>query len=331
MFGDDSNPRLLTIASTTDIGIIKPLIEAYRAAHPVVSVRYRELTTTALFTQAQKRCREGSPENDIVFSSAMDLQVKLVNDGCAASIYSAGLDTIPAHARWRDQLFGLTYEPAVIVYNKTHLSAAEVPADHFDLLDLLRQPGRFDGKVGTYDIEASGLGYLFATLDDQRSSTWGRLIEAMGRNSVRLYCCTAQILDEVADGTLSLGYNVLGSYALAHARTHPDLGIVIPGDYALVLTRAAFVPKGAHNVSDAVAFLGFTQSSAGRQILNEEALLFSPVDGAQKLYETSGLDAEANRSLHTIDLSPALIVGLDSMKRRLFLKQWKQSLGQASD
>jgi len=320
--------RSLVIGSTTDIGIIRPVIAAFQQENPAVAIRYRELTTNALFAEAMAACRGEAPSDDVVFSSAMDLQVKLVNDGCAATVLRPGLAALPDYARWRDQLFGLTYEPAVIVYNRRAIAPGEEPVDHFDLLDLLRQPDRFVGRIGTYDIESSGLGYLFATLDEQRSSTWGRLIEAMGRNRVKLYCCTQEILDRVVDGRLTLGYNVLGSYALAEAREKPDLGIAVPTDYTLVLTRAAFVPRDAANPADAAAFLEFTQGPRGREILNREALLFSPVDGEDRLFRELGAETRAIRS---IPLGPALMVGLDQMKRRLFLKQWRDSLGVGED
>lgn len=319
----------LVIGSTTDIGIIRPVIEAFQQDNPAIAIRYRELTTNALFAEAMAACRGDAPSDDVVLSSAMDLQVKLVNDGCAATVDRPGLAALPDYARWRSQLFGLTYEPAVIVYNRRAIAPGEEPADHFALLDLLRQPDRFVGRIGTYDIESSGLGYLFATLDEQRSSTWGRLIEAMGRNRVKLYCCTQDILDRVADGRLTLGYNVLGSYALAEAREKPDLGIAVPSDYTLVLTRAAFVPKGADHAADAAAFLEFTQGARGREILNREALLFSPIDGEEHLFRELG--AAESRAIRSIPLGPALMVGLDQMKRRLFLKQWRDSLGVGED
>jgi iron(III) transport system substrate-binding protein len=321
-----ANPRKLVIASTTDLGIIRPVIEAYQLEHPDVEILYREMTTIALYARSGTACGNGDFYGDLVISSAMDLQVKLVNDGCAAPVESTILDGLPDYARWRNELFGLTFEPAVIVYNRRLIALSEAPRDHFDLLDLLRQPERFTGRIGTYDIEQSGLGYLYATLDARQSSTWGRLIEAMGRNRVQLFCCTSEILDRVADGRLTFGYNVLGSYALAEAADKPDLAIVLPSDYTLVLTRAAFTPKTARNHADAVAFLDFTQVEKGRRILSDKARLFSPIDGMDELFKQPGVPADARQSLRPVALSPALMTGLDTMKRRLFLKQWQESL-----
>lgn len=323
--------RVLAIDSTTDIGIIRPVIEAFQERNPAVEIRYNELTTNALHARVAEACATGVGVSDIVISSAMDLQVRLVNDGCAMMLDYPLLQQLPDHARWRDELFGLTFEPAVIVYNRRLIAPTEAPIDHFALLDLLRQPDRFAGRIGTYDIETSGLGYLYATLDAQQSSTWGRLIEAFGRNRVQLFCCTADILERVADGRLTFGYNVLGSYAFARAAAYPDLAIVLPSDYTLVLTRAAFVPKAAANAADAMELLAFTQSPEGRAILNGAARLFSAVDGATALFDQAGISEDARPSLRPIPLSPALLAGLDSMKRELFLAQWRESLAAEED
>ena len=135
----------------------------------------------------------------------------------------------------------------------------------------------------------------------------------------------------VGGGRLTLGYNVLGSYALAQAREKPDLAVVVPSDYTLVLTRAAYVPRQAANRADAEAFLEFTQGPQGRRILIEDALLFSPIDGEDELYKALGAGEGGKRAIRPIALGPALIVGLDQMKRRLFLKQWRDSLGVGED
>lgn len=46
---------------------------------------------------------------------------------------------------------------------------------------MLRQhPQVFRGRIGTYDVRQSGLGYLFATQDTRASEIYWRLTEVMG-------------------------------------------------------------------------------------------------------------------------------------------------------
>ena len=318
--------RQLAILSTTDIEISEPAIRAFQARNPNVAIYYRELTTLELDGLVSPACRDGTPAGDLVISSAMDLQFKLVNDGCALPADSPVLMQLPDYARWRGELFGLTFEPAAIVYNRDLIAADEAPDDRFQLLELLRDSSRFKGKVGTYDIEQSGLGYLYATLDAQQSSTFGRLLEAFARNDVQLFCCTSDILDRVIDGRLAIGYNVLGSYALGRAAANPKLAIVLPSDYTLVLTRAAFVPKFTRNRADAVAFLEFLLGRDGQSVVAEKTFLFSPIDGAERLFRDSGLPPDARQSLRPVSLGPALLAGLDRLKKQAFFRQWQATL-----
>ena len=214
----------LTIASVTDLAAIRPLIEAFQEQNPQTAVVYSEATSNTLDARVTAACRAHRFIADLVVSSAVAEQVRLVNDGCSQPIFSPLVQMLPAWARWRDELVALTIEPAVIVYNKAALSPSEVPRNRFQLVDLLRQSNRFNGRIGTYDIVSSGVGYLFAFEDATQATTWGRLLESFGRNAVRTFCCTSEVLDRVADGRLDIGYNVLGSYALARQAADPRLG-----------------------------------------------------------------------------------------------------------
>ena len=96
----------------------------------------------------------------------MDQQSSLVSNGYALTYDSPESANIPDWAKWKSQAFATTYEPVVIAYNKSLLQAAEVPQTHADLVRLLSaDPNRFNGKVATYDIEKSGVGFFLATQD----------------------------------------------------------------------------------------------------------------------------------------------------------------------
>ncbi|MEK9661438.1 MAG: extracellular solute-binding protein, partial [Alphaproteobacteria bacterium] len=223
---------------------------------------------------------------------------------------------LPPERVWRNEIFGVTQEPAVIVYNRQRVADAEAPLSRFDLIDLLSDPsGRFVGRVATYDIEASGLGYLLAFADAQQATTFGRLFEAFGRAGAIATCCSAEIIDGVAEGRYLVAYNVLGSYALARAETEPRIAVVAPRDYTLLLSRAALIPKRAANPVDAGAFLDFMLSDEGRISLAATRLVTR--FGAGDESDLKIPDGAAS-VLRPISLSPALLVGLDQQKRALF-------------
>jgi ABC-type Fe3+ transport system substrate-binding protein len=212
----------------------------------------------------------------------------------------------------------VTTEPAVMVYNRDLVPSWEVPRSRFDLLDLLRpEESRYHGRVATYDIEASGLGYLLAFADSQEATTFGGLMESFGRSGAVATCCSAEIIDAVIAGEHLIAYNVLGSYAMARAAQDKRLGVIAPTDYTLVLSRAAMIPKGAAARGDAGAFVDFLLSAPGRQALREVLLIVRFDDGAEDL----ALSIESIR--RPIALSPALLIALDAHKRAIFHRRWR--------
>ena len=79
----------------------------------------------------------GQPTADFVFSSAMDLQVKLANDGYARSADGGAWPRAwPDWANWRDTAFALTFEPAVLVYHKPSFPDGP-PQSRLELMDWL--------------------------------------------------------------------------------------------------------------------------------------------------------------------------------------------------
>jgi iron(III) transport system substrate-binding protein len=313
----------LVIASITDLEAFRPLIEGFQKRYPDIAIHYSETTSEYLDAAMASACKQKQFAADLVISSSIAAQVQQVNNGCAQKIGGTAAASLPDFAKWRGELVGVTFEPAVIVYNKAGITPAEVPQDRFSLVDLLREPGRFEGRIGTYDIERSGVGYIFAFEDALQASTWGRLIESFGRNRAQTFCCTSEILDRVADGRLLFGYNVLGSYALARQKTDDRIGIIFPSDYTLVLARAAYIPRQARAAAVASLFLDYLVSSEGRALLAGPPQLFSPVDGPAVL---SKLTSDGEQTLRTIGLNPTLLVALDKQKKRSFIQQWQQSL-----
>ena len=69
----------------------------------------------------------------------MDLQIKLVNDGYAQPYRSAETAKLPTWARWRDEIFGYSYEPATIAVNKTFFGNDPIPQNRADLLEYIRR------------------------------------------------------------------------------------------------------------------------------------------------------------------------------------------------
>ncbi len=151
---------LLTIYSTTDTAVFEGAIRHFQKLNPGITVRYEELESNTLYEQFLADLQQGKPRADLLLSAAMDLQVKLVNDGYAATHISANARMLPVWARWRDQAFGFTFEPAVMVFNVRAFAGRRLPQTRGELIDLVRRdPSIWRGRIGTYDIAGSSVGH----------------------------------------------------------------------------------------------------------------------------------------------------------------------------
>ncbi len=304
LFEGANSQRTLRVLSSTDTALFAPIIEAFLAENPGLSMHYL-VTGTA---QIDEVFRAAPEDYDVVISSAMDLQLKLVNDG-----FSVPIDNLdqPEWAQWRNSLFAFTAEPATIVVNRSAFLPGSVPQSRQALIAALRaRPDVFRGKVGTYDVRQSGLGYLFATQDARASETYWRLMEVMGGLDAKLYCCSGDMIDDLAAGDLLVAYNVLGSYVAARKDVADVLEIVLPTNFPTTMMRTAFVSDRAQSREDAAAFV--------RHLVEVQSGPYDP-----DTFPLPPLHASADGAGHgVISMEPALMIYLDPLKRKTFIKEW---------
>ncbi len=315
----------LRIHSATDRQAIEPLVLDFQQLRPDVTVEYKDMDTADLYAEAIRRPATEKP--DLLISSAADLQVKLVNDGYTQPHRSALTDALPDWANWRDEAFGFTFEPAVIAYNRDLLPDTQVPRTRPALIRLLRDdPARYSRRVATYDTAASGIGYLLAAHDALLFGQYWQLVAMMGNAQARLACCSGDILDMVERGEVLIAYNVLGSYARARAAAGAPIGIVVPEDYTLVISRVAVIPGTAPRPQLAAQFIDYLLSPRGQEVVADRSALYAISSGIKREASASGLRSSTAAPLHPIALSPALLVFLDRLKRERFLQQWQSAI-----
>jgi iron(III) transport system substrate-binding protein len=316
----------LVIYSTLDSQHASPLIEAFQAGNPDVAIRYEDMLASDIAARVIAETDAGQKTADFLFSSAQDLQLKLANDGYGQMAAVPEARDWPALAKWQDIAFALTYEPAVLVYHKPSFPDGP-PQSRLELLSWLADnPASLTGRIGTYDIERSAVGYLFLARDAEHFPDIWSLLRAMGEAGLQTFATSQDIIDRVADGRLVLGYNILGSYAAEQAQLAPDLGLVLLRDYTVVASRVAMVPRAAGSPKLGRAFLAFLMSDAGQTLLSDKLRLptVSPgiPDGSGAL---AMRDAFGNQ-LRLIPVSPGVLVYLDQAKRQRLLRLWRQAL-----
>ncbi len=219
------------VYSALDTKAAQPLVRDFSALYPEIKVEYNDMNSTELYNRFIAESASGQGSADVMWSSAMDLQVKLVDDGKALSYKSPEAPKLPAWSVYKNQAYGTTYEPAVFVYNKRLVTGGEVPQDHASFAKVINaKRDKYKGKVTTYDIEKSGVGFMFVVQDTKLFPGMKDLEKAFGATSYKVYSSTGNMLEKVSSGEHLLGYNIIGSYAMVRAKEDPNLGPVVPKD-----------------------------------------------------------------------------------------------------
>jgi iron(III) transport system substrate-binding protein len=324
------NEAALVIYSTTDAAVAKYLIADFRALYPRIEVEYQDLNSTELHHRFVAETQLGGRSADVVWSSAMDQQTELVELGYAAAYDSPESANLPDWAKWKGQAFGTTFEPVAMAYNKGLLADGEVPRTRADLVRLIdAQPDRFKGKVVTYDVEKSGLGFFLAAQDAQQASAgfWD-VARVLGKAAARLEPTTDAMLRRVASGQAVLAYNVLGSYALAEAARNPSIGYVFPQDYTLVVSRLMFISKKAGNPNAARLWVDYVLSKRGQSVLADKARLYAVRGDVEGELTAAHLKSVLGAGMRPVSVDPALMrYSKDPAAYRDFVLRWRRTAG----
>ncbi len=317
----------VVIYSTTDTAAATALINDFKALYPGISVEYNDMNSTELYNRFISEHAAGGGSADVLWSSAMDLQIKLVSDGNAMTYASPEIKNMPAWSVWKNEAFGTTYEPIAIVYNKRLLTGDEIPQSHADMLRVFSQKAdKVKGKVTTYDIEKSGVGFMLITQDSKHNPQFWEFAKALGAVGPRFQSSSGTMMERISSGENVLGFNIFSSYALLRAKKDPSIGIVYPKDYTMVMSRVMFASKTAKNSNAAKLWLDYILSKRGQTIVANQAELGSiraDVEGDQTL---AGLTKTLGATLRPIPVSPELLAYLDQTKRLEFLKQWQTTI-----
>lgn len=328
--GSDTAPRIRWLARReralqiyTNTSLMGPVLAAFRRLYPEIVVRLEDMNSTRMAEQVEALANAGEEGPDIVWSTAMDVQVKLINDGYAQAYRSPHRLAMPDGSVWRDQGFGVTAEPIVFAYNRRLVPQEAVPASHSDLLRLLEtRRDVFDRRVTLYDAERSGVAMMQLSADTQIYPDAWRLMDALGATRPRVDTSGQRMMGQIADGRMVFAYNMNQSYGGSWAARIPDIGLVTPRDYHLSVSRVAFIPRNAAHPNAARLFLDYLLSRAGQNVI--ASLGIRPVRD-----DVQGARRPAAPGVRPIRVGPALLANLDRERRDRLLLRWGQAMGDA--
>ena len=305
---------------------VAPLVKDFSALYPGIKVEYDgEGGSTETYDRFLAESAAGKGP-DVMWSSAMDLQLKLVEGGHAMTYASPEAPKLPAWAVYKHQAYGTTFEPVVFIYNKREVRGGEIPRDHTAFAKLIAGDDRFKGKVTAFDIEKSGVGFMFAVQDRLHNAGLNDLLAALGAADYRASSGSGAMLEKVSSGEYLLGYNIMGAYAMVRAKKEPSLGVVLPSDYTLVLSRVLFISKRARNPNAARLWVDYMLSARGQKVIGDSLELFAIRRDVDAEYTAAKLARDLGSAARPIALSAATAAYLDPKKHADFNDEWKVAI-----
>jgi iron(III) transport system substrate-binding protein len=317
---------VVSIYTSTDDQQGRLLIEAFRTAFPGIRVDYNDLGTSGAYNRVISESAARQVGSDIVWTSAMDLQMVLVQKGLAETYRSPEVANLPDWANFNDTIYGTTVEPVAILYNKAQLASLKVPQTRAELIAFLKQnKDVLKGRIAAFDPEKSGSGFLFFSNDARTTGDTWDLVRAFGATEGKVYGSTGAMREKIVSGEHWLAFNIIGSYAIEWAKKNPALGFVITSDHAAAFSRVAQISKGAPHPNAARVFLDFLLSVPGQSALAVSGVPSLRTDVVEGL-NLVRLNEMAGGKLKPIPVSSALLENTEPKSRAEFFRQWKQAL-----
>lgn len=325
-----SREGALLVYGSTNERFARYLVDKFMALYPEIVVKYVTLPVEQLDAQMRHDDVSGNGP-DVVWSSAMDLQMKAALDGLAQPYRSVEAASLPSWAKWRDRLYATTYEPVVLVYNRQYVSQADVPTTHQKLRERLSiAPEKYRGKVSTYELDNGEVGALPFHLDARYDPRFWELVRAMRAEGLDEQSSSAAILDRISAGQSLIGYNIAGLEAFRRARRDPLVGVQFTMDYNLVMSRVMFIARHAPHVNAARLWVDFLLSKAGQQQMQIADLFPVRVDVANV---DAGLMMlrRASKVAKPVPLDATLAALRDSGAAQAFRDRWRTARDSADD
>lgn len=304
----------VVVYGTAEDAKARPLVEAFERRYPGIDADYRRRDSADAYNRYVAEMERGDSSADIVWSSSMSAQVKLINDGYSQPADPANKAALPRWASWKDEGFGVTSEGLVFAVDRDAISGHEIPRSHADLARLLeREPARMRGRVGLVDPRRNEVAFMAYSQDVVVSSEAGRLYRAIAASRPQVFDSNRTLIDALVAGRIDIAYNLLGSYPLD--LDDPRIEVVLPEDYLLTTSRIAFVSRDAAHPHAARLFLDFLLGEEAQRIIAREHLGAIRGDVGDTTY--------ARPQARPIRVAPSLLADFDQMRRERLLDQWQ--------
>ena len=316
----------VSIYTTTNVGEMTDLLNAFKAKYPGVEVEYLDTGSAQMYSRFIAETGSGSPSADIVWASSMDMILKLAEDGYGAAYESPEAANVPDWGKWGSppEVYAITAEPLLVAYNKRLVPEGDIPKSREDIIKLLEsKPDQYNGKITMQDTSV-GFGYLLFSQDMAKEpDLTRRFVKAIAKSGGNFELSSGATIERIVSGENTIAYNVIGSYLNQRHKGDENIGIAFLRDYTTVISRLMMISKTATNPNAARLFLDFLLSKEGQaQLCARSMTAVRPDMATEPACRISGSDGIPGDIYVTLQ-KDALLATMDQAKRLELLEEWK--------
>lgn len=245
-----------------------PVIEAFRAKYPWISVKTLDLGPAPAFERYLTESSVNHRSADLIAAASPTVWLRFVRRGELEPYVAEGHGQVPDWSRPFPGLYTLSTDPLVIVYNKLLLKPGQQPTSIAQLRALLKsRPADFAGRMTTYDALRHPFAYaVHWTYAKERGEEAWNAFRELGP-ATRPEGGGASMVEKVAAGEYTTIYfsSPLTFYkSMKDMKSSPVLAWNLIEDGTPVMMRGIGITKKSQNKASAQLFVDFVISREGQ-------------------------------------------------------------------
>jgi iron(III) transport system substrate-binding protein len=302
-----------------------PVIAAFNAKYPWITVTALDLGTTETFERYYTESAGGARTADMIITSAPGEWQEFIAKGELEVYHPVNLEGMPDFVTLADGVYAVSTDPFIIIYNKQLVSTP--PTTMADIATLAADPA-FAGKITTYDAEKNGTGHAINWFWTKKMGDAGwATLETIGKSNVNMQTSAGNMVKSILSGEAAVGYFVSGiSVFPKFPEAEPVMGWTYDKSGQVVMIRGMGITKKAVSPASAKLLMEFILSAEGQLAWSEGGLTaYRPDVAGQAEHHLQGIiDAVGQDNIIFFTFDPEIAVAAN---RQAFVDKWKQAMG----
>lgn len=305
------------------------VIEGFNKLYPWIQINTLDLDSDEVFTRYYAESNSGAASAGLMVSATVDGWSNFAEGNNALEYASPEVEKLPDFSVAIDNIYTISTDPMVMVYNKLTVPENQQPKGLTDLVRIVEEsPSAFQGKIATYDAGRTSFGQAIdlVNLREKGEDYWKQL-EVLGPLA-RTEVSSGPMLAKLASGEYSIAYFVSGVvfFPRMNDPTNAQIyGWSFPADGVPLFMRQMAIPAKSGSPNAAKLMVDFILSKAGQTAFGIGGLTPYRADVPKEdvaFYTYDSIKEEVGEdNLLLIDVDEKLIAD------DAFLQRWRAAYG----